>query len=174
MANNGELLNIRGWGPWDYTDLPFSEQCPEMILDRSQRITGFLHQNHPGDCLSNIRIKYADIDNRREHWTLDIGRTYGGELDVIKTLPYHPDRRFVGINTRILYGYAMSDFQFIYTESPDGISGDRGTLGFCYPDWPYNLSFQHLAAPGYEIDGMQLAIHHGDAVSAMRIHTRPI
>ncbi|PGR97561.1 hypothetical protein [Bacillus thuringiensis] len=169
------MLNIKGWGPWDYyNELPPSELCPEFILDRAQRITGFEHQNHPGDCLSNILLKYVDLDTEREHWTKNIGRTYGGEIPITLTLPYHSDRRFIGVNTRILYGYAMSDFQFIYTESPDGISGEKGVLGFAYPDWPYSLSFLHLASPGYEIDGMQLAIHHGDAVSAMRIHTRPI
>ncbi|OMF30948.1 hypothetical protein [Paenibacillus sp. FSL H8-0259] len=170
--DSGELLNIEGWGPWDYKDVSFDEKGPEIIIPSGSSMTGFIYFEHPGDALSNIRLIYNGDSG--EHLTDDASQTYGGEIKTRLETRYNPDKKFVALNTRILFGYAMSDLQFIYVHSADGVYGARYPLGFIHPEWSANDSFLHLASAGWEIDGLQMAVHYGDAVCAIRVHTRRI
>jgi hypothetical protein len=167
-----DLLNIKGWGPWDYTDLSIDEECPQVCIPKNSRITGFTYYAKAGEAFCNMRFWYRDSLSV-EHPTKDTSRILG---DMPLELPhvFYPERRIVGINTRINAGDAMSDIQLVYVDSPDGISGNRGVIGFAHPEWGYFKSFQHLAYPGWEIDGIQLGLHYGDSVTAIRVHTRKI
>lgn len=159
---------VMGWSKWDYKGVPIHKIGQQVIIPTKAKLVGFDYYEHPGDAMSNIRLVYKEGNETKE--TPYSGDLYGGEIIQRKYFPEDPTLKVVGVNTRIWYGRAMSDIQFIYTYGPN--NEYSGTTEWCKPEWPYNESYSLRGSPEWEIDGIQVGIHNGDAVAAIKIHTR--
>ena len=157
-----------GWSDWDFQGIPLNKNGQEIIIPSTTKLVGFDYYEHPGDAMSNIRLVY--LEGTDEKVTPYSGDIYGGEIIDRKNFPEDPTLKVVGVNTRILYGYSMSDIQFIYTYG----NSDQytATTDWCRPYWTYNESYSLRASPGWVLDGIQVGIAYGDAVAAVKIHTR--
>jgi hypothetical protein len=163
-------LDAMGWSEWDYKGLTFDFIGQEIVIPVGTKFVAFDYYEHPGDAFSNIKLIYREGDATNE--TPYSGVLYGGEIIDRHYFPEDPTLRVIGTNTRIWYGRAMSDIQFVYTFGPN--SEYSGATEWCRPWWPYNEAYSLRCAGGWEVDGIQVAIHNGNAVTAIRIHSRKI
>ena len=167
-------LNVKDWGEWD-SSYDRHWEGPQICVPSNSRMVGSIHFEHPGDALCNVRLSYVDLapDSQLEY-SNDLGQTdLGAMTPTEKNCPYEgrQDFHIIGVNTRIWYGRGMSDYQLIYRHKKNGV-WIEGANEWHRSDFNYNLQFAHRAADGWEVDGMQLAVFHGDSIIAMKVHTR--
>lgn len=168
LSLQSRALDVMGWSDWDYQARANDKIGQEIIIPTGTKLVGFDYYEHPGDAMSNIRFLYKEGDDTKE--TPYSGDMYGGEITQRKYFPEDPTLKIVGTNTRIWYGRGMSDIQFIYTYGPN--NEYSGTTDWCHPEWPFSELYSLRGSPGWEVDGIQVGINFGDAVAAIRIHSR--